>query len=600
MRVWALGLLLLCAWTPISGGTIEGTVTDEAGAGIFEVDLDFRRTSDGVAVLALGNDDTDITGFYSVTVPDDIYDVTFNAPPGRLLAGHREKDVVLTGTTHFDLVLRQAWFVSGTVLQANSLEPAVGVDIDFKDKALDRGIFVANDLTDLDGHYSILVPIGIYNIEFEYVDFTPPLFAPTRLREVSIEGFGDVSLPTVLVEPGFVVQGQVIDDLLGAGVAGADIDFIRRDTGEKQFTPRDDTDVTGFYAVVVRSGSYDIEYEPPKTIFPLMAATISFNVAVGSDLSLGLMVVPTGFTLNGNVSDVSGSPIRKVDVNVNLTSDGTKVPTPGDNTNASGNYVIVAPSGTFDFTYTTKKNPQYVPTVIPSFTVSVDTQMPEVLLTRNDTDNDGYDDLEDRCPLHADPTNIDGDLDGVGDICDNCAFDPNPRQEDNDGDGAGNVCDADDDGDLIPDSSDGDRDGDGIINASDNCPGQANPGQWDFDGNGVGDACDPHDGEVDFLAAATADGFVLRQETNATFYYVYRNELRFLSTINYGKCRFLELEAPFFRDESIPDLGRGFFYLATTTTTTMTTTTTEASLGRRTGGDIRPNLRNCGFTPEQE
>jgi hypothetical protein len=58
-----------------------------------------------------------------------------------------------------------------------------------------------------------------------------------------------------------------------------------------------------------------------------------------------------------------------------------------------------------------------------------------------DTDDDGFLDSADVCPLVADPLQVDGDDDFVGDPCDNCPAVSNPGQEDADGDGAGDACD---------------------------------------------------------------------------------------------------------------------------------------------------------------
>jgi hypothetical protein len=73
---------------------------------------------------------------------------------------------------------------------------------------------------------------------------------------------------------------------------------------------------------------------------------------------------------------------------------------------------------------------------------------------------------------------FDQDHDGIDDVNDNCPLVANPDQADNDGDGLGDACDADDDNDGVPDTED-------------NCPFTPNPSQGDIDGNGVGDACEP-------------------------------------------------------------------------------------------------------------
>jgi len=113
------------------------------------------------------------------------------------------------------------------------------------------------------------------------------------------------------------------------------------------------------------------------------------------------------------------------------------------------------------------------------------------LASESDLDGDGILDMDDNCPLTANPDQYDSDTDGLGDGCDNCPFLINIDQEDTDGDGVGDLCDA------CPDDPLNDPDGDGICGGVDNCPDVANAGQDDTDGDGVGDACDICEGYDD-------------------------------------------------------------------------------------------------------
>ena len=98
-----------------------------------------------------------------------------------------------------------------------------------------------------------------------------------------------------------------------------------------------------------------------------------------------------------------------------------------------------------------------------------------------DTDGDGIPDIEDNCPVHANPDQDDSDGDGVGDACDSCPYAWNPEQRDVDRNGVGDACQP-----VIVDT-----DQDGIDDAVDNCPDTWNPTQDDSDDDGTGDACDP-------------------------------------------------------------------------------------------------------------
>jgi hypothetical protein len=59
-----------------------------------------------------------------------------------------------------------------------------------------------------------------------------------------------------------------------------------------------------------------------------------------------------------------------------------------------------------------------------------------------DGDGDGSADLDDNCPLVANPQQEDADGDNVGDVCDNCVITPNTDQLDIDEDGVGDLCTA--------------------------------------------------------------------------------------------------------------------------------------------------------------
>lgn len=112
--------------------------------------------------------------------------------------------------------------------------------------------------------------------------------------------------------------------------------------------------------------------------------------------------------------------------------------------------------------------------------------------SNQDTDDDGWADTQDNCPLAANRDQSDLDGDGIGDVCDedmdgdgilnvddNCIEFANPDQADMNNNGIGDVCEAAADGD-----------GDGIANGSDNCPLTYNAAQADMDNDGIGDVCD--------------------------------------------------------------------------------------------------------------
>jgi len=110
-----------------------------------------------------------------------------------------------------------------------------------------------------------------------------------------------------------------------------------------------------------------------------------------------------------------------------------------------------------------------------------------------DSDDDGFVDFSDNCPLtpNLDQLNTDDDAQGnacdldddndfVLDTSDNCPLIVNSNQQNSDNDLQGDACDSDDDNDTV-------------LDGLDNCPFIANVTQADFERDGLGDVCDLDD-----------------------------------------------------------------------------------------------------------
>jgi hypothetical protein len=585
--IGALFLGLACAGPAVSG-TISGQVLDEHGLPVAGVDLDFIVVSTGQEESA-NNDVTDFNGMFSTTVDPEVYDVQFSPPPGVRLAGHEETSVNLNVNQSVNVVLRDAWLVGGRLLRVDTGLAAVGVDLDFENLATGEKLFTPLDDSGLDGRYSVAVPTGIYRITFDgpVPEFPtdPAQLAHGMLEEITIDGSGDVELPELTLKLGYHVDGELLDPQ-GNELEGADLDFILPATGQKIFTKTDNTDSRGRFDTIVPLGIYDVEISPPQG--EPLASRILTSQLVGADTTLGSMVLDEGFAVVGPVVDPDGHPLREVDLDLVDSATGQHIPTAFDDSDATGQYRVHVLPGVYDFDYTPVVNSLVEPQSTSSVTVNGPESLPVVVLPYHDEDADGTVDLLDNCPFRANGLQDDRDNDGVGDLCDNCSADPNPRQEDNDRDLMGDACDIDDDGDGIVDLIDPDIDGDGIANALDNCPQAANDDLADSDADGVGDACDPDDGIVEFLEARSRTGLHWRAESGALGYQVYRNNLAWLSTMNFGICAHDTAEGTSMVDSDTPAAGTGFTYLVTAVTATG-----EGGLGRRSDGTERPNLRPC-------
>jgi hypothetical protein len=586
-RYLSLVVVLLLAGS-VSAGTISGQVLNEQGLPVSGVDLDFFVAATGDEDSA-NNDTTDANGNYSTTMDPQIYDVHYTPPPGSRLASHVERNVNLNENQLVDVTLLDAWFVTGRVTRSDTGLPAVGVDLDFEDLTTGEKLLTPSDSTDLTGVYSVAVPKGIYEVTFDgpvpELVGDPPQLAHAQLEEITIDGSGDISLPAITLAAGFHVTGSVVDNL-AVPLTTADLDFLEAATGEQIFTKTDNTDADGDFDTIVPAGTYDIQIDPP--FGPAVVAITIPGVVVGANLDLGVRMLPAGAQVTGFVRDPGMTGLRDVDLDLALSAGAAEIPTAWDNTNFAGQYLIHVTPGTYDFTYRPLRHSLVETDSVLAVGIAATTVLPDVILGYQDRDADGTADVFDNCPVVANLAQTDLDADGVGDRCDNCPGTANARQEDNDVDRVGDVCDSDDDNDGVADGLDGDRDGDGVLDASDNCAQAWNPGQDDDDADALGEACDPDDGQVEYLEARSATGFVFRPESGALGYQAYRQRLSWLSSINFGVCEYFATQGPAFFDEDLPGAGQGFAYLVTADMPGG-----EGSLGRRTDGGTRPNLRAC-------
>lgn len=476
------------------------------------------------------------------------------------------------------------WIVSGVVLRADTAGPAAGVQLDFRDLVSGEVIPTPGNVTNASGAYGVAVPLGIYEISFS--GGGPPQLAPGHLLEISVDGTADVSLPAVTLGLGYHLSGRVVDAMLHP-VGGAALELRIAGSNAVVFTRDAETSALGMFDVIVPAGTYDIEIDPPP-VAPL-AARLLAGVAVVANADLGTQQLVAGLAVQGTVADSAGHALREVELAVAGSASGLPVPAAHNHSDAAGAFVLQLPAGSYRITYHPLVDSRVDPFTSSPITVAGPITLSPVELPFHNEDNDSIVDVLDDCPFKTDPVQEDFDGDGVGSLCDNCPLASNPRQENNDHQGGGDACDPNDDNDAIPDFSDTDRDGDLVLNPSDNCPNARNAGQEDIDGNGVGDACDADDGQVEYLEARSRAIFVWRPESEPLGYEVYRQRLAWLSRINYGVCvRDAPGDASFLRDAETPQPGEGFTYLVTAEMATG-----EGSLGRRSDGAERPNLRPC-------
>jgi len=338
-----LALLFALMSLPASATIVSGQVTTSGGAGIADVDLDLinRDTDESIPLV---NDDTDLLGFYAISVPVGDYDVRFKPAAGVNYVAVEIRGVRVEGPSMtLDQVLETGWFVSGRVIDEIGM-PVNPLDLDVIDLADGNALFVANDNTDILGNFSIVLPAGQFDIEFEPSVGT--LFVPLRLSAVGVSGHTPLSDITLLF--GVRMTGVVVDSS-SQPVGQVQVKTIDPATGLEIFNIRNTTDAAGAYDLVVAPGEYGLQLIPARGA-PFLPRFVG-GLSMTADSTLPDLPLDSGALITGLVIDGSGNPVESVDLDFVSSWTGLERFTPKDNTDANGQFAIAVPSGTYDIRF---------------------------------------------------------------------------------------------------------------------------------------------------------------------------------------------------------------------------------------------------------
>jgi hypothetical protein len=325
-------------------GVITGTVRNSAGQPVAGVNIDADFSSGGGNPTVL-NDGTDANGQFTTTItPDGVFDLTFVPPPPMAPLVLVLKDVAVVGTVNLGVVtLPPGVWLSGTV--RNHLnQPLGGLNIDLLDAGGDL-LATNNDFTDAFGNFMVAAPKGAVTLQLDPGALLP-LEAP---REMALALTADTALGTLTLQQGFAVSATV-RRTNGTGVADVDVDVTDVATGQKLYTPGDNSNATGLVDVVVPAGTYDIEFCPPFAEH--LVAKFIAGQSVAATANLGVQTLQAGVVLSGTVQAFNGVKHAGVDVDVTFASSGVDVALCADNTAANGTYAVIVPTGTFHIRFT--------------------------------------------------------------------------------------------------------------------------------------------------------------------------------------------------------------------------------------------------------
>ncbi len=247
--------------------------------------------------------------------------------------------LVLTSTARGD-------FLDGRLIDSNG-NGVAGANISATDfGGGGGGVTLINAGTDPLGFFHVTIPAGTFTITFEPPQ--PPASSGLRTDVEPVTVAGTTNIGNVILTPGVVLSGQVVDDAL-VGVIGINFDVI--DAGGNNVDLQYDyTDSSGFFNFAAPIGSTELRLDTAQVSGPTLAPrAISMNAT--SNTNFGTIVLQPGYIVTAIVRNPSGIAVANCDVDVIDATTGIKLYTPGDDSNASGFVDFVVPAGSLRFQF---------------------------------------------------------------------------------------------------------------------------------------------------------------------------------------------------------------------------------------------------------
>ncbi|MFT4514886.1 MAG: hypothetical protein ACI89X_001506 [Planctomycetota bacterium] len=188
----------------------------------------------------------------------------------------------------------------------------------------------------------VITPLAINTYEVEYL---PAIGAPWESRLLESIVSGATNIGDVVLQPGFDITGVAMSEA-GLPVASCNLNIYAQD-GTKLFTPYDNTDALGNFAVTVPAGTWDVRVQPP--VGAAMVSTTIEDVVVAGAVGLGTVTMRTGYVVSGSVVDsVSGVPIGSTRFRATNALTGERFVVPADTANVFGQFSFLLPFGIVD------------------------------------------------------------------------------------------------------------------------------------------------------------------------------------------------------------------------------------------------------------
>jgi protocatechuate 3,4-dioxygenase beta subunit len=261
--------------------------------------------------------------------------------------------------------------ISGFVFDP-AQNPVADADLDFDDAVTGERIFTPQDNTDEFGFYRVCLNIpGLYHISF----------APPPQTNLLGRQFFNVNLPqgetelNVTLDYGVVVSGTVTSQS-GAPIADVDLDADDFVTGERIYTPNDDSDTTGAYWIVIPASAYRLRFQPPAGTRWIGLQLDS--VYVPSDTTIDA-ILTEGNLLSGTVSDNTGRGLADISIDLRDAVTGEKIYMANNKTDTSGAYGVAVASGLYNLRFEPPFGSRFVGVEVDSVTIENDVVRDQIL-----------------------------------------------------------------------------------------------------------------------------------------------------------------------------------------------------------------------------
>lgn len=170
--------------------------------------------------------------------------------------------------------------------------------------------------------------------------------------------------------PAAVLTGRVVGPT-GTPVSTVDIDVENAATGVALTTPGDNTNALGVFRFAVPAGTYNIAYLPPFAA--RLADRKVFNVTVSEPTTnLGDVRLARGNLVTGRVVGPGGVAINGVDMDVENSTTGERIPTHSDHSDLTGRFSFLVPAGTVDVVVLPPKAARRAATILSGVDVTGD------------------------------------------------------------------------------------------------------------------------------------------------------------------------------------------------------------------------------------